>query len=433
MSYEHIRSAKLPLRWHCWGWAVWMYLLGVAVCAWMSFGLPYLVGVPHQWIMSQDVWSTTSAAQYSWNGGAGYVYSANPWFAALPGFVYLYAPVVALAGHFGLVAGYPIPLQEPSMWLVTGPFFFLCGSTAVLGVDYLADTLQISKTRRRLIALAVAVLGVGPTAGFAGHPEDLVALALTCVSFALLLRGRLAGAAVALTCAILCQTWAGLALPALIAGTPKGLRWRTLLEAAAAPVFLGLALLVIDFHSAATSLLRQPMPAIGQRLPWWSFASHLEIQTVYGLQPMVAGSTTRFLAVVVAVGAAWAIRNRADSRSIMIAASLAMFARSFFEVEYWPYYVLPAAVMLVLLGAAGIPANPKRFGVLLCSALLMYATSTGSYSDWLMTPLLSLSILGVSGALGFVCAVRPFGVTRSSSPSDNNAIGRVPGTVTSLA
>ena len=406
MNSESWSGDRQTLHWGQWRWAALMYVLGVAVCAWMSFGLPFVIGAPHQWIMSQDVWSTTSAAQYSWNGGAGYVYSSNPWFAALPGFIYLYAPVTALAGHFGLVVGYPIPLAEPSMWLVTGPFFFLCGSTAVLGVDYLADTLRVSSARRRLIAFSVAVFAVGPTAGFAGHPEDLLALALVCASFALLFRGHPAGAALMLSCGILFQTWAVLALPALIVGVPREMRWRTMLQAASAPAALGVALLAANFHSSATSLLRQPMPDIGQHLPWWALASHLVIHTVYGPQSVVSGSTTRFLAVLVALGAAWGVRNRADEHTIMTCVALAMFARTFFEVEYWPYYVIPAAVMVVLVGAAQTSLSSKRFTVLSVAAFLMYATSTGSYSHWLMAPLLSMAILVVCGALCFICVLR---------------------------
>jgi hypothetical protein len=171
----------------------------------------------------------------------------------------------------------------------------------------------------------------------------------------------------------------------------------------------------------------------GQHLPWWALASHLSIQTAYGPQAMVTGSTTRAIAVVAAIAAAWFVRNRRDPRSVMIAVTLALFARSFFEVEYWPYYVMPAAVMVAVLGASSIQANPKRFGVLLCAALLMYATSTGSYSHWDMAPLLSLTILGVSGALSFVCAFRPCGLASRGSASGGGTLGCAPDAVASLA
>ena len=255
------------------------------------------------------------------------MFSANPWFAALPGFVYLYAPVTALAGHFGLVSGYPIALGQPSMWLISGPFFFICGATAVLGVDYLAETLNVDPKRRRLITFAVAVLVVGPTPGIAGHPEDLMALALVCLSFSLTFRGRPAGSAIALSAAILVQTWAGLALPVLIGAAPAGLRWRTLIRAAAAPAAVGLLLLALDFRQASLDLLRQPMPDTGQHLLWWNVAPHLSISTIFGTQEMVAGSTTRSLAVVVSVVVAWLVRNRRDPRAVMLALAVALFAR----------------------------------------------------------------------------------------------------------
>lgn len=378
-----------------------MYLLGVAVAAWMSFGMPYLLGVPSQWIMSRDVWTTTNAAQYAWNGGPGFVYSANPWFAALPGFVYLYAPVVALAGHFGLVTSYPVTLAKPSMWLVSGPFFFMCGATAVLGVDYLAETLQVKTARRKLITLAVALAVVGPTPGFEGHPEDMLALALVCLSFALAFRGRFAGAAVALSFAVLMQTWAGLAIPVLVAAAPPGVRLKTLVRAAAAPAVLGLTLLAVDFHQASMDLLRQPMPDTGQHLPWWGLAPHVAVSTIYGTQNMVAGSTTRWLAVVVAVAAGWFVRNRRDPRSVAVALSVAMFARCFFEVEYWPYYFAPAVVALVVVGALVTQGAPKRFATLCAGATLLYLSSAGSFLGGLLPAWLEMAVVVSAASMCF--------------------------------
>ena len=384
-----------------------MYLLGVAAAAWMSFGMPYLLGVPSQWIMSGDVWTTTTAAQYAWNGGAGFVFSANPWFAALPGFVYLYAPVVALAGHLGLVTSYPIPLAKPSMWLLSGPFFFLCGATAVLGVDYLAETLQVKTARRKLITLVVALAVVGPTPGFEGHPEDMLALALVCFSFALAFRGHFAGAAVALSFAVLAQTWAGLAIPVLLAASPPGLRLRTLARAAAAPAVLGVTLLAVDFHQAWMDLLRQPMPDTGQHLPWWGLAPHFAISTIYGTQNMVAGSTTRSLAVVVAVAAGWFVRNRRDPRSVTVALSVAMFARCFFEVEYWPYYVAPAVVLVVVVGGLITLGAPKRFATLCAGASLLYLSSAGSFLGGLLPPWLEMGVVVATASVCFLSLTRP--------------------------
>ncbi len=406
MTLESTRGAVRPLQWEGWRWAALMYLLGVTVAAWMSFGMPYVLGVPSQWIMSRDVWTTTNAAQYSWNGGAGFVFSANPWFAALPGFVYLYAPVVALGGHFGLVTSYPIPLDKPSMWLVSGPFFFLCGATAVLGVDYLAETLQVNAARRKLITLAVAVAVVGPTPGFEGHPEDMLALAFVCLSFALAFRGHFAGAAVALGFAVLMQTWAGLAIPVLVAASPPGVRLRTLARTAAAPAVLGVTLLAVDFHQASVDLLRQPMPDIGQHLPWWGLAPKFLISTVYGTQHMVAGSTTRSLAVVVAVAAGWFVRNRRDPSSVTVALSVAMFARGFFEVEYWPYYFAPAVVLVVVAGALTTQGATKRFATLCVGACLLYLSSTGSLLGGLLPPWLEMAVVATTGALCFASLTR---------------------------
>jgi hypothetical protein len=401
-----------------------MYLLGVAVAAWMSFGMPYVLGVPEQWIMSQDVWTTTNAAQYAWNGGAGFVFSANPWFAALPGFIYLYAPVVALGGHFGLVTSYPIPLYKPSMWLVSGPFFFLCGATAVLGVDYLAETLQVNSTRRKLITAAVAVAVVGPTPGFEGHPEDMLALALVCFSFALGFRGHFAGAALALGFGVLMQTWAGLAIPVLVAASPTGLRLRTLFRTAAAPAVLGVSLLAVDFHRAAMDLLRQPMPDTGQHLPWWGLAPKFVVSTIYGNQHMVAGSTTRSLAVVVAVAAGWSVRNRRDPSSVAVALSLAMFARVFFEVEVWPYYFAPAAVLVVVVGALRTQGETKRFATLCAGACLLYLSSAGGLLSGTLPSWLEMAVVASTGALCFLSLTARGDVAKKWRVVQSGLLGR---------
>ena len=432
MDSESWSGDRQTLHWGQWRWAALMYVLGVAVCAWMSFGLPYVAGVPHEWLANQDVWTTTHAAQYAWNGGPGYVYHANPWFAALPGFIYLYAPVVALAGHLGLVTGYPWDLAKPSRWLVSGPFFFLCAATAVLGVDYLADTIHVPTRRRRFITFAIAVFLVGPTPGIAGHPEDLLALALTCFSVALLLRGRPIGAALTLSIAILLQTWAGLALPVLVAASPPGLRVRTAIRAGLAPALLGLLLLAIDFHQAATDMLRQPMPNTGQHLPWWGLASHFYISTVYGKQEMVSGSTTRSLAVVVAFVAAWAVRNRRDPYAVVFAVGVAMFARTFFEVEYWPYYWGPAIVLLLLLGAIKTDGNPKRFVVLCVASFLLYASSGGSYVAGLVPPALEMAVVVATGALCFGCLAPPGKISGMARSIAGSLVSRYPKSVAAM-
>ena len=384
-------------RWD-WGYAACMYVMGIAGCVFLTFFLQPLLGHGTWWV-NGDVWYTTNSAQYVANGAPGFVYSANPFYSALPGFIYLYAPVVALADHLGLISGYPLPLAHPSMLILTGPFFFICGATGVFGVDFLAFTLGVSRARRRAIATGLAVLVIAPTPGIEGHPEDLLALALATWALAYLIRGRFTSAAMILSGAILVQTWAGLLLPVLLVASPPGLRLRALIRATAAPVILTLVLLALDFRDAATDLLRQPMPDTGQHLPWWSLAGHLTVSNMGVSTQMVSGSTTRSLALIVAGLAAWKLCRRVTPERILLAAGIATYARCLFEVEYWPYYVAPAVVLLVVLAARTTVGDPKRFIVAIVSGLLLYFHTTPSYMHIVIDPWWALAIVVSSGAL----------------------------------
>lgn len=378
--------------------AVYLSLASIAVCALVSFVLGYLLPPPHPWIMSADVWSTTASAQYVSFGGLGSIYSLHPFYSALPGFLMLMAPVVALGDHLGLVTGYPFPLARAPMWLVVGPFFFVCGSTAVPAVDYLAQTLAISQRRRKMLTVMVAFVA-GPTAGIFGHPEDILALGLCCVALAWLLQGRVAGAAVTLSLAVLMQTWAVLLIPILVAATPAGGRVRALFRSAALPAAVGIALLALDWPDASTVLLHEPMTGRGQHLPWWGLAGHVMTTQLGHPLEAVTGSSTRSLALVTAVLAGWYVIRRATPERIMLATAVALYARGLFETEFWPYYLAPAAVFFAISGALATRGSAKRLAVVLTGAGLLYASAPMSYNGIQYPAILALTLMIATGGL----------------------------------
>ena len=341
-------------RWPGWRFAMVVYVATIGLAFFLSFGLPGLLGV-HQWFMSGDVWWTTQSAQWVSHGAAGSVYEANPWYSALPGYLALYAPITALGDHLGLVTANPIPLPYPSMWLLTGPFFFVTGGSCVLGVDYLAATLRIPKIRRRVLLVAVALLIVAPTPGIAGHPEDMLAIALLCWSMALHMRGQWARSGYVLAAAVMIQTWAGLAIPILVLACPVGQRVRMLVRSSALPALTACLLVMLDPRPAVADLLKQPMVNSGQKLPWWYMAGHTTVVDGWRTVPVVVGSSSRWLAVVTACLLGLAVRRTKDSHTVLAAVAVAMLARGLFETEFWNYYFAPAAVLLVLLVAAGTP------------------------------------------------------------------------------
>ena len=396
-------GSTVPLRWDGWRFALAVAVVTVGLCLFATFALPGLLGY-HQWLTLGDgKWTIQSAQRVSW-GGIGTVYSANPEFLPLPGFLILLAPAVAIGDHLGLVNGYPFAIPYPSMLLVAAPVFFVTGASAILGVDYLADTLAIARRRRRLIAVATGLLVVVPTCVWAGHPEDLVAIALACGSVALLLRRRWLGAAMVLSLAIMMQSWAGLLIPLLVAAVPPGRRLRALVWSSALPAACASLLVALDPHDAFRSLVVQPMQGSGQHLPWWSLAGHLTIMQSGAPVIVRVGSASRSLAVVAAIVVALVVWRKPTPATIMTAASMVLLARGVFETQFWCYYLAPAGVFMAL--AAARPGVSRRRWCLgaLC-ALVAYSCAVGGYVAYSMPSFLALGIL-LAGGVGFVVATR---------------------------
>ncbi len=367
-----------------------------------SFFLPAWFGA-HQWLMSSDYWWTVNSAQWVSHLALGTVYQANPFYSALPGFLILLAPVVALGDHLGLAVGLPYPLAYPPMWLLVGPFSFACGSTFLLGVDYLGETLGIPSIRRRIIlAVSSPLIGV-VTLVIGGHPEDLLALGLACLAFGLLLRGNAGAGAWMLALAVLMQTWAGLLLPTFVMASPVGERIRTAVRATGPPAALGALLLALDSRHAAVDLLQQPMVNAGQHLPWWQMAPVMTITGTYG-PPIraIMGSSSRFGAVIVALAMGLVALRSKNPKAIIAAAALSLTARGVFETEFWPYYLAPAAMLLIVL--AGTSPSGKRWLGAFALALELYLVAPAAYIGVSYPPLLALVLLLVTSLSSLAAA-----------------------------
>lgn len=418
----HLNDDRVSLRWNGWKFAVLAASMSVVACMFCSFVLPALLGA-HEWEASSDAWWTVIGAQWVSHGAVGTIYQGDPMFLPLPGLLILLAPIVALGDHLGLVTSFPIGLAYPSMWLLIGPVFFVIGSTSVLGADYLAESLGISRTRRRLMALSVGLLVVVPTCVRAGHPEDLLALGLCCWSLGMLLRGAPLAAAGTLAIAVMMQPWAGLLIPVLGAAAPVGRRLRFLVWSAALPASCAALLLALDPSNAIRSLIKQPMLGNGQKLPWWNLAGHMSIPVGPYLVPARVGSMSRSLAVVVALtAAAWVLRSRRPS-TVMAASSVALLARGAFESQFWAWYVAPAAVVMALGVAAGARHSGRRWATGAVGSLVVYGFAGGSYSwNFSLNPWLALAILVGAGFVA-IAASLPRTVTQAGeeSPADFHA------------
>ncbi|HET6874532.1 MAG TPA: hypothetical protein VFH70_07125, partial [Acidimicrobiales bacterium] len=393
------------LGWDGWRFSVAVFAATVAFAVFATFFLPTLLGDP-QWLTLGDARFTAQTAQYVANGGAGYVYSANTQFLPLPGFPILLAPFVRIGQNFGLQNGYPFMLQYPSMWLIIAPLFALFGSTAIVGVDFLAATLGIAKGRRRVLAVMIAATVVLPTVCWAGHPEDLLALTLSAVSLAMVLRQRHAGAAVVLALAVLMQPWALLFIPLVAVAAPVGFRLRSLFYSSALPGLCGLTMLALDWKDAYRALILQPMQGLGQHLPWWSLGRPMPL-VQEGIPTIVrVGSGPRALAVLTAIVGAWLIRRCVRPDTIMLVAAAALAARGIFETQVWCYYLAPAGVFLVL--AAAMSHDRRGWVVGGLCGFVFYGCVAASYDAWQMPSFLALAILCASAG-GALLAARQHG------------------------
>lgn len=377
-------------KWDHWRYALIVAVLTVGACMFSTFLVPGMFGL-HQWLLMGDTKWTIQSAQYVSFGGLGYVYSVNVQFLPLPGFLLVLAPFVALGDHLGLVNGYPISLAHPSMLLVAAPVFFVCGASSILGIDYLASTLGVGLGRRRLLAPAIAAFVVLPTCCWAGHPEDLLALTLSCVSLALVLRNRHLGAAAVLAVAIMMQPWALLLIPLLVVCAPPRLRVRSVLYSSTLPAVTGLTLLALDFKDASRSLILQPMQGLGQHLPWWGFSRPMVVHLAGAATSVRVGSGPRALAVVTAVVAAWMIRRDVRPTTILGVASVVLAARGIFETQVWCYYLAPAAVFMVLLSSTAPKTGRWACGAL--AAFGFYAYAAAGYDSYSMPAMLALVIM----------------------------------------
>lgn len=418
-------EARPSLEWHNCSVAVLAGVLAVAACAFVSFTLPSLFG-RHYWLTSWDAKWAVSAARWVASGGLGTVYQANAQFNTLPGLFILLAPLVYLGDRLGFVMDWPFPLAHPSMWTLVGPAFFVLGATCVLGADYLADTLEVSRPRRALIAIGISLFVVVPTCVFGGHPEDLLALALSSLSLALLLRQRHLGAPLVLSVAVIMQPWAGLLIFILVAGSPVGTRLRSFIWAVALPGLCALSLLALDFKHAYTALFVQPEQGNGQHLPWWNLSG--KVTVFLGSAPVQArvGSEIRSLSVLVAILAGLVVLRSPSSRTIVTAAATVLLARGVFETELFAWYLAPAAVFMALAVASNPSARRSHRALGYVAVIAIYGTSFGAYlngglGNLLYTRSLYLPAWSALGVLILAGVVGLHGALRSPTPAANPA------------
>lgn len=299
------------------------------------------------WITPPDFWATYRAAHYVGWGDLGGVYAAHAGVVTFPGILLVLAPVAMLTGALGLYEGYPFVLPHPTAWLVSGPIEMLLGSVALFGVDALAERLGLTRAKRSLVSLFVAV-GLWNTVVLWGHPEDAIAVGFACYAMVAVLDRRCVAAGWLFGVAIVMQPLVLLLVPLAVASIGWKPSWSMVWRCFPLSAALLAAPVVASLSATVRALAEQPnFPNLDHRTPWTGLAPTLGGSGRYLL---VAAGPIRLLSVVGACLLAAILKRRlADPETLVWACSAVLLLRCVTESVMVAYYLWPATVFAVLL------------------------------------------------------------------------------------
>jgi hypothetical protein len=395
----------------------------VVLVSGMTLSLLWLPLVDHAsgWSTPQDLWQTFRDAHLVGWGGEADIYQAGTDFLSPPAFPVLLAPVAMLSGALHLTESFPLYLRHPTAWLVLGPADFLCGSVVFFALDATARHLGVPRARRVAALWVCAGLSV-PLLWLWGHPEDLVALALTLYALLAAFGGRWTRAAVLVGLGLAFQPLVVLVAPLVFARLP----WRELPRALAVAAAPGAALLAFPFaHAWRTTwraVVEQPTyPTLGHATPWLALAPVLRAAGVSGAKELfsapveaTAGGPARLLAIALAIAIGVVVaRTRPSEHVVVWLAAGCLALRCVFESVMFPYYVVPALLVAVLAASA---VAPRRLVLAFAATVVCSSYAYVHAEPWAY-------YLVVSGSLVAACA---FGVPRRRVPAGREAADREP-------
>jgi hypothetical protein len=301
------------------------------------------------WITPSDFWATYRAAHYVGWGDLGGVYAAHAGVVTFPGILVLLAPVAMLTGALGLTESYPLVLSHPTAWVVCGPIEMIIGCIALFGVDALAARLGLASHKRLFVSLFVAV-GLWNTVVLWGHPEDAIAVGLTCYALVAVIDRRPTSAGWFFGAAIVMQPLVLLVVPLAVAYLGWRSSWSMIWRCIPISAALVIAPLTAAFSATERALVEQPnFPNLDHRTPWTRFAPTLGGTGRYLL---VAAGPIRLLSVAAACLIAVFLRRRlADPQILLWACGAVLLLRCATESVMVAYYLWPATVFVALLVA----------------------------------------------------------------------------------
>lgn len=403
----------------------WLLLVTLAVIVTgMAYTLWWPAVVRHKpwyWVEPGDIWGTVRATHWILWGSFSYVYSSQTGLVTLPGFHLLLTPFVALSSHLGLSETAPgfLPIPKPSEWLVIGPVILGCSAVALFAVDSLARYLEISRNRRRILALAIAA-SAWEVLAIWGHPEDVLAIGLALFALTRGLKGHYRSAGWLLGAAIGAQLYVIALVPLFIGLVGVRRAGPLLARAAVIPGFLLVAMVIPNPHATLHALFDQPnYPTVDYPTPWMLLAPKLGRHAVAAGPGRLIG-----LGVDVAIGVV-AARLRHRPLWILWLVTAALTARSVFESVMDPYYVAPVLVVGILVAMKEGDLRFTLAGAAAAGLLVLTYYRPGMWVYWLeMTGvLLGLLLVSLPTARFTRRAVDPLGQLEIAT---GTADGRVP-------
>ena len=409
--------------------------------AYVAIGLAYFFRwgsvvehVPSLWLGPGDLRFTYFASTQVAHGQFGAIYNRNLDFVEFPGILVLLAPFGALSNVFhttllevtktGSVSvpfslHYVIPFLNPQelhvggnvyvshpQWVVAvDPYVLLLSCMPLFACDALAARLQVSRQRRAVITIVVAVLLWNITVLY-GHPEDAVAIALAVYALIAALDGRFNRAGWMFGVAVAFQPLVLLMVPVLLAMAGRrrgiGLGIRSVLPSAC----LLSVPLIANFSATFRELVEQPtFPNLNHATPWTALASRLGGQ---GTSLAVAAGPVRLSAIPLAIGLGiWVARRGWLERPelLVFACAVALALRSYTESVLVAYYLAAALAIGVVVAAR---CSRWRFGIAI--SLAVATTVFGELRlGWL--PWWTLQIVGLTGLLIVAAQPQPVALT----------------------
>jgi hypothetical protein len=282
-----------------------------------------------------------------------------------------------LTGAFGMSESYPLVLPHPGAWLVCGPVEMLVGCAALIGADAMGERLGLTRGKRAVAVLFVAV-GLWNTTVLWGHPEDAIAVGLACYALVAVFDRRIVSAGWLLGVAIAFQPLVLLLVPLAIAALGLRSSWSLMWRCVVPSATLLIVPLITEYSATVRALVEQPnYPNLDHRTPWTSLAPTLGGS---GRFLLVAAGPVRLLSVAGACALAYILRRKlADPWVLVWACSSVLALRCATESVMVAYYLWPATVLACMLL---VRAKSGRAFIGLGLGLLLVVFSDLRLGEW---------------------------------------------------